>query len=120
MHNEEPAQDAILVDLKPGPGLHKTSLTDLDKIMERSEAAIDDAMRTIDVLSKRLITTIDSSPHRPSEVELTFGLKLTLSGNALVTTIGAESTIEVTLKWSKNAQPDEPSNEKRPKGSENG
>lgn len=90
----------VLVDLSPTPGAHKVAFTSKD-IEQKSVEALNSAMNTIHQMATYVVDTMNSvsESNRPSKVEAAFGLKLTTEGNALITKVGMEANINVTLTW---------------------
>ncbi|MBL1173999.1 CU044_2847 family protein [Pantanalinema sp. GBBB05] len=101
--NNEP----ILVELSlsPGrqPGMEEVGiqLPSAAALAERSTQALDSAMGTIRGMAHRVVKTMQSLPvaERPAQVEVQFGIKMTVEGNAAIAKAGAESTITVKLIW---------------------
>jgi hypothetical protein len=91
-------QSVVLVDFPPKAGLKEVSLSPQD-LAKRSTAALDSAMASIKQMAERISTTTDRLAHRPSEVEVEFGLKLDAAGGALVARAGVEAHLVVTLRW---------------------
>jgi hypothetical protein len=91
-------QAPVLVELTAREGTKKAGIT-LDDMADRSAVALDNAMNTIHHMARRVVDTVDSLMLQPSEIELSFGLKLTTEGMALITGGGEGNTINVKLKW---------------------
>ncbi|HEX2080266.1 MAG TPA: CU044_2847 family protein [Longimicrobium sp.] len=92
-----PATPPLLVELTPHPGVQQVALVDARAIADRSAAALQHAFATIREVAARVVATLDEPAHRPDEVEVVFGLKLTTEGRALIASAGVESTISVKL-----------------------
>jgi len=56
-------------------------------------------MGTIRSMACHIIDTMNSLPERPSQVEVQFGVKLNIEGNAVVAKAVGESNISVKLVW---------------------
>jgi hypothetical protein len=91
----------ILVELAPRPGVVQVSLARLsaEELAALSAKALDSAMTTVQHMSERVSATIDGLAGNPDEVEVEFGLKLDVEGQALIAKAGAEAAINVTLTW---------------------
>lgn len=90
----------ILIELELGPGVHKVSLSseDIEKI---SAKASDSAMNTIHHMARRIADAIEALPNekKPSQAEISFGIKLNAEAGALIAKAGAEASIDVQLTW---------------------
>ncbi|MBD2077812.1 hypothetical protein H6F86_28770 [Phormidium sp. FACHB-592] len=91
----------ILVEFAIQPGIEEVGInipsgTELTK---RSAQAISNAMDTIRSMACYVIATMNSLPERPSQVEVQFGIKLNIEGNAVVAKAIGESNISVKLVW---------------------
>jgi hypothetical protein len=96
----EDDDEVILVDLQPVSGIRSVSIDPKD-MAEKSKEAIDHAMKSMRGMAKKTVKTIKEIPisERPHKVEVSFGLKLTAEGNALVAKAGVEAAINVTMTW---------------------
>jgi hypothetical protein len=94
----EDEDDVILVDLQPVAGMRQVSLNSND-LVEKSKEAIDHAMKSMQGMAKKTVRAIKKIPvsERPHTVEVSFGLKLTAEGGALVAKAGVEAAINVTM-----------------------
>lgn len=88
----------VLVELTPGPGVRKASLS-VDEIAKKSADALDRAMNTVHHMARRLHATIDALVEPPSEVEAAFGLKFDAESGVLIAKAGLEASINVKLTW---------------------
>ncbi|MDR7666027.1 CU044_2847 family protein [Methanosarcina sp. Z-7115] len=52
-------------------------------------------------MSKKVVVNVEETPaeFRPSQVELTFNLLLTINGKAVITKSGKEKNLKATLTW---------------------
>ena len=87
----------VVVDFEPAHGAYDVTNLSPEQVAQRSAEALDDAMGTIHHMARRVIATIDALPHRPTQAQVQFGIKLTAAAGALLTKVGAEATINVTL-----------------------
>lgn len=94
-----PEPTVILVELAPRPGVQRVSLPKPEELARLSAQALDNAMTTIHAMAERTSTMIDHLAGHPDEVELEFGVKMDVEGNALVAKAGAEAAISVSLTW---------------------
>ncbi len=95
---DEGTATPILVDFKPGPGLHQTALAPAD-LAAKSAKALDAAMDTIRTMAQRVSTLPTSLPDEFNQVDVTFGVKLDAQAGALVAQASAEASFQVKLTW---------------------
>ena len=98
----EDNEEVILVDLQPVAGIRSVSIDPKD-IALKSQEAIDHAMKSMQGMAKKTVRAIKKIPisERPHTVEVSFGLKLTAEGGALVAKAGVEAGINVTMTWNR-------------------
>jgi hypothetical protein len=96
----EDDDEIILVEMTPTPGVRSVSIDPKD-IAEKSKEAIDHAMKSMRGMAKKTVKAIKEIPvtERPHKLEVSFGLKLTAEGGALVAKAGVEAAINVTMTW---------------------
>jgi tRNA A37 threonylcarbamoyltransferase TsaD len=99
-HDEE----IIIVEFAPVPGVRSVSLSPKDAI-EKSQEAIDDALKAMGAMAKKTVKAIKDIPvsERPGTIAVSFGLKLTAEGSAVLAKAGMEAGINVTMTWSRAA-----------------
>ena len=99
----EEEDEVILVDLQPAAGLRSVSAIDPKDIALKSQEAIDHAMSSMRGMAKKTVRAIKKIPisERPHTVEVSFGLKLTAEGNAVVVKGGMEAAINVKMSWTR-------------------
>ena len=98
----EADDEVILVELTPVAGVRSVSISPTD-MLEKSKEAIDHAMKSMQGMAKKTVRAIKKIPisERPHTVEVSFGLKLTAEGNAVVAKAGVEAAINVTMTWNR-------------------
>jgi len=96
----------ILVEFAPRPGVRQVSLSPAD-LAEKSAQALDRAMGTIRQMAQRVSALRVTLPDEFTQVELEFGLKLEAEAGALISKVGAEASINVTLTWERSDAEDE-------------
>lgn len=96
----EEDDEIILVELTPVAGVRSVSIDPKD-VLEKSKQAIDHAMKSMQGMAKKTVRAIKKIPvsERPHTVSVSFGLKLTAEGNAVVAKAGAETSLNVTMTW---------------------
>ena len=96
----------ILVEFAPRPGVRQVSLSP-DDLAEKSAQALDRAMGTIYQMAQRVSALRVTLPNEFTQVELEFGLKLEAEAGALISKVGGEASINVTLTWERSDAEDE-------------
>ena len=89
----------ILVELAPRPGVQQVALPQPAELAQRSAEALDKAWATIRAMAERTGTLIDDLAGNPDEVQLEYGIKLDVEGNAMIAKAGAEAAISVSVTW---------------------
>jgi hypothetical protein len=94
-------QDVILVDLAPTPGVRGVAVFSVSDLREKSAKAIENAMGTIRGMAAKVLDSIKKIKvsERPTKVEVSFGIKMTAEGEAMIAKVGAETAMTVTLTW---------------------
>jgi hypothetical protein len=86
-----------------GPSWRETgraeSVKELDDLEKASGKAIDHAMTTIEEISRRVGGLQERMPSEFSQVVVEFGLSLDVEAGALISKVGAEASITVSLTW---------------------
>ena len=70
-----------------------------DDLAERSAAAVAKAMASIRDMGDKVSATVRALEHRPSEVEVTFGIRFDSEAGALLARVAAGASLEVKLVW---------------------
>jgi hypothetical protein len=94
----------ILVEFTPQPGVVKASRSPAETA-EQAAKALDSAMNTIHHMARRATATIDALVDRPSEFELSFGIKLDAEAGAFIAKAGVEASLSVKMTWEREAKP---------------
>ena len=94
-----PEPTAILVELAPRPGVQRVALPKPEELARLSARALDNAWDTIRAMAERASNLIEGLAGDPDEVELAFGIKMDVEGDALIAKAGAEGAISVSLTW---------------------
>ena len=71
-----------------------------DDVAERSAAAVAKALASIRDMGDKVSATVRSLEKRPSEVEVTFGIRFDTEAGALLAKVAAGASLEVKLVWS--------------------
>jgi hypothetical protein len=72
---------------------------DKPELGKKSNAAMDKAMSTIQEMSARVSSTIESLQKKPKNVEVAFGIKFDADFDVIIAKVGTEASLTVTLKW---------------------
>jgi hypothetical protein len=66
----------------------------------KAQQTLEEALQRVKPVASTILTELKTGLTTPAdEVEVKFGLKLTLDAGAIFTSIGSEVTYEITLKW---------------------
>jgi hypothetical protein len=92
--------EIILVEFAPVAGVRSVSLSPKD-VAEKSTEAIDEALKSMRKMAKKSVKAIREIPvtERPNTISVSFGLKLTAEGGAVIAKAGVEAAINVTMTW---------------------
>ena len=92
----------ILVDFDE-PGLEQVSLLDdiSEAAIEKSKAAIANALDVITWVGEKAKAALDAAHHRPDTAELEFGIKVGSKAGVLVSQADSEFHIKAKLIWNK-------------------
>ena len=88
----------ILIEFPQKPGIQQVSLTP-ENVSKKSANALEAAMSTIRQMSDKVAAAVKDIAHKPSEVEIEFGLKFDVESGVLIAKTGMEAGLNVTLKW---------------------
>jgi hypothetical protein len=88
----------VLVEFATRPGFQQTALQPAD-LVEKSRRALDSAMNTVHEMADRLESTVSKMASKPSEIEVTFAIKLESELGALIAKTKVEGSIDVKLSW---------------------
>jgi prophage DNA circulation protein len=100
--NRSLEEENVLVDFSQQPGFQHVSTT-TEIMAEKSTEALNKAMDAIRAMARRVTTTIESMPLKPSKVEVSFGIVLNAEAGALIGKVGTETAINVMLLFEKEA-----------------
>ncbi len=96
----------VEVDKVSGSTTERAALGDTDEMVTRAKQTFEDAIDKITPVATRAIQRIRQGLTTPaSEVEIKFGIKLSVEAGAIITSVGGEANFEVTFKW-KQDKPD--------------
>ena len=92
--------EIIIVEFAPVPGVRSVSLSPKD-VIEKSQEAIEDALKKMRGMAKKTAKSLKEIPitERPNTISVSFGLKLTAEGGAVLAKAGIEAGINVTMTW---------------------
>ena len=96
--------DVILVEFAPTPGVRSVSLSPAD-IAEKSNEAIDHAMKSMQSMAKKTVKAIKEIPvsERPNTITVSFGLKIDVETSVVIVQKESESIIKVSMTWNKES-----------------
>ncbi|NUO59355.1 MAG: hypothetical protein HOV71_11350 [Hamadaea sp.] len=89
----------IKIEFARRAGVQDVTVTPVD-IVRRSGVAVGEAMSLVRQMAENVRQTVHDMVERPSEVEISFGIKFDSEAGALVAKAGVEAALNVTLRWS--------------------
>ena len=89
----------ILVDFSLSSGTYEVSRLSPQDRFQKSAEAVDKAMDTIRQMAHRVVSTMQTMPKGPSQVEVEFGIVLSVEAGALISKAGMDATINVKLTF---------------------
>ncbi len=94
---------SILIEFSPRPGVEAVAIFDKkpEELKNRSEEALNNAMKNIKEMAHRISALHDNIPPEFSEVEVEFGIKFDWKIGALLAEASTEASINVKLTWSR-------------------
>jgi hypothetical protein len=103
MNEEAHHSPPIIVEFPVEAGVRAVALSPQD-LANKSAQAIDNAMATIREMSRKTKEGLDQLVDRPTEVQVTFGVKLTGEAGAIISKVGAEAALQVQVTWTSDRQ----------------
>lgn len=80
------------------------SRTELTKLAEKSNTAVDKAMNTIRMMSERVNSTMQNMDQGPAHVELEYGIKFDADIGVIISKSKTESSMTVKIVWDKPSE----------------
>ena len=93
--------EKILVEVKEAIG-RTTSVgrvQNTEKILSTSTKTFEAILESIHPISNAIFEKVKNLSSKPSEVAVEFGIKITVSGNLVVSSASGEGNFKVSLKW---------------------
>jgi hypothetical protein len=90
----------LLIEITPAPGVQEVAFSPED-LVARADEVMQKVMNAIHATSVRFSGLYDNLPDQFTQVELSFGVKVTSEMGALIAKAGLESTFNVKLVWEK-------------------
>ena len=72
-----------------------------EKLVQKAQVTFQKALSPIKHVANKTLATLNEIAEAPEEVTLKMGLKFTGEANAVLTKIGGEATLEVSIKWTR-------------------
>jgi hypothetical protein len=69
-----------------------------DKI-EKAKETLEEALNKVLPATKSVLNKLRSMDHRPDEMEIAFGIKITTAAGAILASASAEANFDITLRW---------------------
>jgi hypothetical protein len=90
----------LLIEITPAPGVRQVALT-REQLAAKADEVMQSVMDAIHATSERFSHMYDGLSDQFTQVELSFGVKVTSEMGALIAKAGLESTFNVKLVWVK-------------------
>jgi hypothetical protein len=90
----------LLIEITPTAGVQEVALTP-DQMAAKADEVMTKVMNAIHGVSARFSDLYANLPDQFTQVELSFGVKVTSEMGALIAKAGIESTFNVKLVWQK-------------------
>lgn len=85
---------------RSGSSVKRAARGDTKEMVAEAKQSFEDALDRVTPVAARAIQRIRQGLTTPAdEVELKFGIKLSLEVGAIITSVGGEANFEVTIKW---------------------
>jgi hypothetical protein len=97
----ERSDGRLLVEFPIRPGATDVARLNTDELYRRSTEAVSKAMEHIKAMAQQVKDAVVALPesHRPSEVQVRFGLKLDMEAGAMIAKAGGEASFDVRVTW---------------------
>ena len=92
----------LLIEITPTAGVQEVALTPAE-LAAKADEVMQKVMNTIHATSQRFSNLYAGLPDQFTQVELSFGVKVTSEMGALIAKAGIESTFNVKLVWEKKS-----------------
>jgi predicted RNase H-like HicB family nuclease len=89
----------LLVEFPSALGVVEAALTPAE-LVQRSSEALDAASATIREMARKFGQELADMPIKPRELQMEFGVKLTVEAGAFVAKAGGEGALTVRMTWS--------------------
>lgn len=71
--------------------------------LEIADKRFREVLSTVSAIATEAMETIDNMVTKPDEISLELGIKITAEAGVLVTRLGGEAHLQITLTWKKSA-----------------
>lgn len=96
----------VEVDRLSGSEATRAALPDTDEMVAIAKESFEDAIDGVVPVAAKALKRIRKGLTDPAdEVELKFGIKLSVEAGAVITSVGGEANFEVVLKWKNDPAP---------------
>jgi len=90
----------LMIEITPTAGVQEVALS-AEQLAAKADEVMTKVMNAIHATSERFSHMYDNLPDEFTQVELSFGVKVTSEMGALIAKAGIESTFNVKLVWQK-------------------
>ncbi|HZR44467.1 MAG TPA: CU044_2847 family protein [Ktedonobacteraceae bacterium] len=67
--------------------------------LDQAKETVEEALNKILPVTKNVVEKIRDVAHKPEEIEITFGVKLTTTAGAVIASASAEANFEIRMLW---------------------
>jgi hypothetical protein len=92
----------LMIEITPTSGVQEVSFSP-EELAARADEVMAKVMNAIHATSEQFSHMYDSLPDQFTQVELSFGVKVTSEMGALIAKAGLEATFNVKLVWQKKS-----------------
>ncbi len=93
----------LLIEITPTPGVQEVAAFTSEELAAKADEVMQQVMNAIHGVSQRFGDLYDNLPDQFTQVELSFGVKVTSEMGALIAKAGLEATFNVKLVWAKKS-----------------
>ncbi|MCY7324065.1 MAG: hypothetical protein LH660_20255 [Phormidesmis sp. CAN_BIN36] len=90
----------VEVDEPQGSAIQRVTSVNTGKLVYQARRTLEEALDQVKPVASTVLTKLKSGLTTPAdEIEVTFGLKLSVEAGAIISSVGADVNFEVKLKW---------------------
>jgi Trypsin-co-occurring domain 1 len=90
----------VEVEEPQGSGIQRVTSVNTGKLVYQATMTLEDALEQVKPVASQVLSRLKTGLTTPAdEIEVKFGLKLSVEAGAIISSVGGEVTFEVKLKW---------------------